>query len=92
LRTGEFRFLSACAHAALAGLADHAGSGVSAAEASSEADTAMALLHQAIDLGFRSADVYRTEDALNALRSRRDFRLLMMDVAFPADPFARTQE
>ena len=91
LRTGEFRFLSACAHAALAGLADRAGSGVSAAEASSEADTAMALLRKAIELGFSSADAYRTEDALDPLRSRDDFRLLMLDLAMPADPFAQAR-
>ena len=45
-RPGELWFLSACAHAALAGLADQAGSGVSAAEAASEAETAVTRLHQ----------------------------------------------
>ena len=43
-RTGELWFLSACAHAAPAGLADQAGSGVSAAEAASDAETAVARL------------------------------------------------
>ena len=76
------------AHAALAGLAGRAGSGVSAAEAASEADAAMALLHKAVAMGYRSRDAFRTEDALDPLRGRDDFRLLMMDLAFPADPFA----
>jgi hypothetical protein len=31
---------------------------------------------------------YRTEDALEPLRGRDDFRLLMLDLAMPADPFA----
>jgi hypothetical protein len=31
---------------------------------------------------------YRTEDALDPVRDRADFRLLMMDLAFPADAFA----
>ena len=32
-----------------------------------------------------------TESALDLLRSRDDFRLLMTDVAFPPDPFAATR-
>jgi hypothetical protein len=49
----------------------------------------MARLHQAVGLGYRSADIFRSEDALDPLRGRDDFRLLMMDVAFPDEPFAR---
>ena len=79
----EFRSLSACAHAALAGLADQAGSGVSAAEAASEAETTVARLHQAVAMGYRNAD------ALDPLRDRDDFRLLLMVLAFPAEPFAK---
>ena len=48
----------------------------------------MALLRKAAAMRYRSA-AYRTEDALDPLRSRDDFRLLMMDLAMPADPFAR---
>jgi hypothetical protein len=48
----------------------------------------MALLHQAVAMGYRSLDAFRTEDALDPLRSRPDFRLLLDDLAFPADPFA----
>jgi hypothetical protein len=40
-------------------------------------------------LGYRSPDIFRSEDALGPLRGRDDFRLLMMDVAFPAEAFAR---
>jgi hypothetical protein len=39
-------------------------------------------------MGYRSLDRYRTDDALDPLRDREGFRLLMMDLAIPADPFA----
>jgi hypothetical protein len=87
-RTGEQWFLSTCSHATLAGLAGLAGSGVSAAEGDEEAARAMALVRMAVAMGYRNADAYRTEDALDPLRERVDFRLLMMDLATPAEPFA----
>jgi tetratricopeptide (TPR) repeat protein len=80
-------FDAACLHAALAGLAGQDGSGVSASEGASEAETAMALLRQAVALAYRSA-AFRYEDALDPLRDRDDFKLLLMDLAFPAEPFA----
>jgi serine/threonine-protein kinase len=80
-------FRSAWYHAALAGLAGQADSGVSAAEGASEAETAMTLLRKAVAGNFRSA-AFRTLDVLDPLRGRDDFRLLMMDIAFPAEPFA----
>jgi serine/threonine-protein kinase len=88
-RSGERWFLSAGAHAALAGLAGQAGSGVSTFEATSEAESAVARLRKAVGVGYRNPDAYRTEDALDPLRGRPDFRLLMLDVNFPAEPFAR---
>jgi hypothetical protein len=89
--TGEFRYIFGCARAALAGLAGRAVSGVSAAEAVTEADAAMALLRKAVEMGYHNPDAYRTEDALDPLRGRDDFRLLMMDLAFPAEAFARRE-
>jgi hypothetical protein len=87
-RSGENWFPCASSHAALSGLAGREGSGVSAAAAVTEADAAMALLHKAVGVGYRSPDRFRTEDALDLLRSRDDFKLLMMDLAMPAEPFA----
>jgi hypothetical protein len=49
----------------------------------------MSLLHKAVAMGYRDLDRFRTEDALDPLRSRGDFQLLLMDLAMPADPFAR---
>jgi hypothetical protein len=89
-RTGEQGFLFACSHAALAGLAGQAGSRLSAAEGNEEADRAMALVKMAVAMGYSNADAYRTEDALDPLRNRDDFHLLMLDLAFPAEPFARS--
>ena len=48
----------------------------------------MAGLRRAVAMGYRESDEYGREPALDPLRGRDDFRLLMMDLAFPADPFA----
>jgi hypothetical protein len=48
------------------------------------------LLNQAIGIGYRDVNAFHTESALGSLRDRPDFRLLMMDLAFPAQPFVRT--
>jgi eukaryotic-like serine/threonine-protein kinase len=61
---------------------------VSASATASQADAAIAVLKKAVALGYRLADAVRTESALDPLRDRPDFRLLMMDLAMPADPFA----
>jgi len=88
-RSGVEWFETACCHAALAGLAGRDGSGVSAAAAASEAEKAMDLLAKAATMGYRSLDVYRTESALDPLRNRPDFQVLMMDLVFQTRPFAR---
>jgi hypothetical protein len=87
-RSGREWFETACAHAALAGLAGQDGSGVSAGEGADQADQAMALLRKAVGLGYRLSYFFRTEDALDPLRGRDDFKVLMMDLAMPTDPFA----
>jgi hypothetical protein len=89
-RSAENSFGTACCHGALAGLAGQQGSRVSAAEALNEADVAMDPLRKAVTLGYRNAGAFRTVDALDSLCGRDDFRLLLMDPAMPAEPFART--
>ena len=84
----EYTFLFACGHAALAGLRGQPRSDVSAAEASSHAETAMALLHRAAEGGYRFITEYRRNVALDSIRDRSDFRLLIMDLAMPAQSFA----
>jgi hypothetical protein len=88
-RSHEEWFATACCHAALAGLAGRDGSGVSLGATASEADTAITLLIKAVGLGYRNADAFRTERALDSLRARPDFRLLTMDLAMPPDPFSK---
>ena len=38
--------------------------------------------------GYRNAGALRAETALDPLRARSDFQLLMMDLAMPADAFS----
>jgi serine/threonine protein kinase len=62
---------------------------LSAAEAPELAARAMADLRQAVAKGYRNPAEYRREPALDPLRGRDDFRVLMLDLAFPSDVFAR---
>ena len=48
-------------------------------------------LREAVTAGFRDLAHIRTDTDLDPLRSRPDFQLLMMDLAFPAEPFAATR-
>jgi serine/threonine-protein kinase len=59
--------------------------------AESEAALARAVttLRRAIALGFRDLNHMNADSDLDPLRSRPDFQLLMLELAFPADPFAR---
>jgi hypothetical protein len=41
--------------------------------------------------GYWNPEAYRTESAIDPLRGRDDFRLLMMELVFPAEPFARVR-
>jgi serine/threonine-protein kinase len=79
-RTPAETFEAACSRAALAG---SPGSGPV------ESDRAMDLLRSAVPIGYRDPEVYRTEAALDPLRDRKDFRLLMMDLTMPAEVFAQ---
>jgi serine/threonine-protein kinase len=79
----------ACAHAMLAGLAAEPGSGMTADEGRAEAERAMQWLQQAVAAGYRNVAIMRRDHSLDPLRSRPDFQLLMMDLEFPDDPFAR---
>ena len=85
----DYTFVRACCHAGLVAIAAGPGSGVSAAEGADHAEKAMAVLRQAVTMGYRDADAYRTESALDSLRNRPDFQALMMDLVFPTEPFAR---
>ena len=85
----DFTFIQACCHSSLSWAAGRPGSGVLAGDADAEAAKALALLRRAAEMGFRNLATYRNETALNPLRGRDDFPLLMMDLAFPFEPFCR---
>ena len=82
-------FSLACARATLAAAAGRDGSGPSTAEASGLADRAIDDLRRAAAMGYRSPAAYRYEPALAPLRGRDDFRDLIRDLDFPAEPLAR---
>ncbi len=42
-------------------------------------------------MGYRNLGAFRTEAALDPLRVRTDFCVLMMDLKFPAESFARDE-
>ena len=79
----------ACVQASLSGIAAEPTSGLSAAEGLAEADRAVGNLQRAAAGGFRNLALMQSDTDLNPLRDREDFIRLMMDLAFPADPFAR---
>ncbi len=77
-RDGREWLRTACACATLS----------AASKASDLADRAMDDLRQAAARGYRNPAQYRYEPDLAPLRGRRDFPLLMLDLAFPQQPFA----
>jgi hypothetical protein len=88
-RDGPQWFSLACARATLSAAAGRDGLEPSTALASRLADQAIDDLRRAVAMGYRIPAQYRYEPALARLRGRDDFRLLLLDLAFPADPFAR---
>jgi serine/threonine-protein kinase len=64
---------------------------VGADERQGYADRAMATLRRAAAGGWRDLDDLQSEPRFAPLRSRPDFSALMMDLAFPAEPFARSE-
>jgi hypothetical protein len=62
---------------------------VSTAEGKEGADTAMECLRRAAAGGYRNTNELRVESAFEPLRSRDDFRHLVLDLAFPVNPLDR---
>jgi hypothetical protein len=53
------------------------------------AERAMDTLRRAVQAGYRDAGHLRQDPDLTPLQTRSDFRLLVLDLSFPARPFAR---
>jgi serine/threonine-protein kinase len=83
----DSRYDLACDHALLAAAAADPRSGLSADERAAAAERAMTALRRAVAAGFRDLAKLHTDPDLALLRDRNDFRLLMMDLAMPAEPF-----
>lgn len=50
---------------------------------------AIEMLRRAVATGYRDVNWMRRDPDLDPLRSRSDFQVLLLDLAFPADPFTR---
>jgi hypothetical protein len=87
-RTPEDHYNLACYHSRLAGMADLSASTVSDVEGSVESKRAMDELRHAASTGFRMLSLIAIDEDLDPLRARADFKLLMMDLMIPSDPFA----
>jgi hypothetical protein len=82
----------ACAHAlcgTLARLDPAPTSTGELAESRVHDDRAMEALLRAVRAGYRDAAHARSDADLDLLRRRADYQCLLMDMAFPPDPFAR---
>jgi serine/threonine-protein kinase len=84
----SFYYLAGC-HAFLGAAAGLPGSGLSAEDGPVELGRAMDALRRAIATGYRDVNWMRLDLDLDPLRSRPDFQGLLLDLAFPADPFTR---
>jgi hypothetical protein len=79
----------ACFRSLLSGLASRPGSGLTTAEASTLGEQAVETLRRAVAAGLQDVAYMRRDTDLDPLRSRPDFQRLLMDLAFPVEPFAR---
>ena len=52
-------------------------------------DRAVEELRNAIKAGFRQLPPLKQDTCFDSLRGRLDFRLILMDLAMPSDPFAQ---
>jgi serine/threonine-protein kinase len=78
----------ACNQSLLCGVASEKGSGLTAADGRAAAEEAMRTLRQAAAAGWCNAALMRADPDLAPIRSRPDFQLLVLDMAFPEQPFA----
>jgi eukaryotic-like serine/threonine-protein kinase len=78
-----------CFRSLLSGVTPGPESGLTEEERRRQADMAMEDLKESVKGGYRNVAHMKTDTDLDPLRNRPDFRLLMMDLAFPGDPFSR---
>jgi serine/threonine-protein kinase len=83
-----FRACLLALHVPLVGSSAGAPSAGEQAERRKFADRAMEALRRAAAAGFKPVHLLERNPDLDPLRDRPDFRLLMLELAFPTDPFA----
>jgi serine/threonine protein kinase/tetratricopeptide (TPR) repeat protein len=79
----------ACFRSLLAGIAQDPRSGLTDADSRNLGKQAVSTLRRAFDAGLSDVAFMRRDDDLDPLRPRADFQMLLMDVVFPREPFAR---
>jgi len=79
----------ACFRSLLSGIGAQPRSGLTADEVSSLGEQAVLTLRRAIAAGLRDVAFMRRDTDLDPLRSRPDFQMLLLDLAFPEEPFAK---
>jgi tetratricopeptide (TPR) repeat protein len=84
----EERYAEACCHAILAGLAGENGSGIAPSAAELEARKTIDMLKESIITGYRTVKEVRADRDFKAVAGRPDFENLLLDLSFPANPFA----
>jgi tetratricopeptide (TPR) repeat protein len=81
----------ACVFALSSTVADPEEGPAAAGRQRRDGDRAVATIRRAIALGYTDAGMLRNDPDFDCLRSRPDFQVLLMDLAFPAEPFARAE-
>jgi serine/threonine-protein kinase len=80
----------ACCHSLIAGAAREPGLGLTPADHRAEAEQAVAGVREAFARGYSNLEwVRRGDPDLKPIRQRPDFQMLIMDLEFPVEPFAR---
>jgi serine/threonine-protein kinase len=92
LETSEdplLKYATACLLALTSAITDPGEGPAGADRRRRDADRAISTLRRAIELGWAGVSDMKTETDLDPLRGRADFQAILMDLSFPADPFAR---
>jgi eukaryotic-like serine/threonine-protein kinase len=79
----------ACFRSLLSGVAVEPGSGLTDVDVRRLGEQAVATLRRAVAAGLEDVAFMRKDADLDPLRSRPDFQILLMDLAFPDRPFAK---
>jgi serine/threonine-protein kinase len=83
---------AACCHSLISGAAKQVRSGLTADQGLAEAETAVAGIRRACEAGYSNFYwILHRDSDLKPIRSRPDFQALVMDLAMPAEPFARAK-